>query len=150
MLTNGSRESARRPNNSLFEVYTSFHWPSNKFSACIPDGLKSTDILHRIMHCTGSNLPSAGLSTYSWTCQGCDAEYMGANPGVSVLEILMRTSGKEGLGFSASSWVMSSLISALTSLLADKPRSVPKRESSSCACFDPQAEIIKAEYMKAR
>lgn len=51
-----------------------------------------------------------------------------------------RTSVKEGLGFFASSCVMSSLISALTSLLADRPRSVPNSESSSCACLDTRVE----------
>ena len=38
------------------------------------------------------------------------------------------------LGLLASSCVMSSLISALTSLLADMPRCVPNKESSSCSC----------------
>ena len=44
------------------------------------------------------------------------------------------TSSREGLGFCASSCVMSSLISARTSLLAARPRSVPNSESSNCAC----------------
>ncbi len=43
------------------------------------------------------------------------------------------TSFGEGVGLSASSWVMSSLISARTSLRADRPRSVPYSESSSAA-----------------
>jgi hypothetical protein len=38
---------------------------------------------------------------------------------------LLRTSVGDGVGFFASSCVMSSLISARTSLRADRPRSVP-------------------------
>lgn len=45
----------------------------------------------------------------------------------------MPTSVGEGVGFFASSWVMSSLISARTSLRAASPRSVPNRESSRAA-----------------
>ena len=57
---------------------------------------------------------------------------------MGTLRMFLRTTFGDGVGFLASSWLMSSLISALTSLLAVKPRSVPNRESSSWACKSKQ------------
>lgn len=45
-----------------------------------------------------------------------------------------RAWSRDGVGLQPSSCVMSSLISARTSELAARPRSVPNSESSSCAC----------------
>ena len=70
---------------------------------------------------------------------------MGAKIEGFIQKIVLHTSGKEGLGFLASSCVMSSLISALTSLLADRPRSVPNRESSSCACMAPKTKLTVSQ-----
>jgi hypothetical protein len=46
-------------------------------------------------------------------------------PPLLLLLLLLLTSVGDGVGFFASSCVMSSLISARTSLRADRPRSVP-------------------------
>lgn len=168
MVTKGSLLSASRAMSSELLVYTSFHSPSSLLRAWAGGeeagqaggrgGVRggwwprararvcSVTVmscgwgrgLHSTLLCSTC---SAGGMAQQATCASSSCCDM-----VHPLEQHAQgwpTSVGEGVGFCASSWLMSSLISARSSLLALSPRSVPYRESSRAAWGREQQRLAR-------